>query len=369
MKVIIAAAGTAGHINPGISIARIIEKNFKNSDIRFIATGKKLEEDLISKAGYKSYKIHANGFSSKPTISNIKKNFETLKGFKEAKKILKEFKPDLVIGTGGYICASVIYEARKLKIPTMLHESNAYPGLAIRMLNKINKVDTIMLGIDEARNYLNNKCNIVFTGTPTTLDTTKLTKTKKESVYKDLKLKKDKKIVFIFGGSQGALKINNAVVDLLKHNLNEDYQIILGTGNNNYDNVIKSLNGKYKNAVIMPYIYNISDVMKVSDLIVARSGAMTLTEISLLKKPSIFIPLPSSKSNRQEDNARVFERKGASKIILNNEIEYKILDKYIKEIISDDKLLKKMGNNASLMAPKNSEDKILKEILKLIKKS
>ena len=180
MKVIIAAAGTGGHINPGIAIAGIIEKEYPGSDIRFIATGKKLEEDLISKAGYKSYAIHAYGFSKKLTIQNIKNNIKTIKGIGEAKKILKEFKPDIVIGTGGYICGAVITSAKRLGIPTLLHESNAYPGLAIRLLSK--KADTILVGIEEAKNGLKNAKRVIYTGTPTKVKPLNLTKIDKKRI-------------------------------------------------------------------------------------------------------------------------------------------------------------------------------------------
>ena len=370
MKVIIAAAGTGGHINPGIAIADLIKREYPNSDIRFIATGKKLEEDLISKAGYKSYAIQAYGFSKKISISNLKKNIKTIKGFKEAKKILKEFKPDIVIGTGGYICGAVITSAHKLGIPTLLHESNAYPGLAIRLLSKT--VDTILVGIEEAKNNLKRAKRVIYTGTPTKVKPIKLKDKEIEKIKKQEKVNNKLPLVLVFGGSQGAQKINECIVDIIKNNMNKDYQIIWATGSEQYDIIKKELNESnidienVNNAIIKPYIYNMNDIMGISDLVVARSGALTLTELSLLGKAAIFIPLPSSTANRQEDNARVFEKRGAAKIILNNEVTSNNLNNTIEEVVFNKDLLKKMSEASKELAVYDVEDRILKEIRRLV---
>ena len=370
MKVIIAAAGTGGHINPGIAIASIIEKENPGSDIRFIATGKKLEEDLISKAGYKSYAIEAYGFSKKISIDNIKKTIKTLKGFGQAKKILKEFKPDIVIGTGGYICGAVISSAHKLGIPTLLHESNAYPGLAIRMLSK--KVDTILVGIEEAKKGLKNAKRVIYTGTPTKVQPLELTDSKKNNIIKELKLNNKLPIILVFGGSQGAKKINDCIIDIISSNKNNNYQIIWSTGKEQYDIIKKELQEKnidienVKNGLILPYIYNMAEVMSISDLVIARSGALTLTELALLGKPAIFIPLPSSSANRQEDNARVFEKNNAAKIILNNEVNSDNLNDMINDLISDKKTLNDMSLASKKLAIYNVEERIYKEIKRLV---
>ena len=164
MKAIIAAAGTAGHINPGLAIANKIKKEQKDSEIIFIGTTRGLENDLVPRAGYKLKTIDAYGLSKEISIENIKKMYKTLKGFGEAKKIIKEFKPDIVIGTGGYICGATITAAHSLNIPTLLHESNAFPGKAVKMLAK--KTDTILVSFKDATPRIKNCKNVVFTGTP-----------------------------------------------------------------------------------------------------------------------------------------------------------------------------------------------------------
>ena len=206
MRVIIAAAGTAGHINPGLSIANKIKEQEPNSEVIFIGTKRGLEKDLVPRAGYELKTIDAYGLSLKRPDRLLK----TLKGFGEAKKIIKEFKPDVVIGTGGYICGAVITEASKLGIPTLLHESNAFPGKAVKMLAK--RTDCILAGFNETKERLNNAKKVVVTGNPTKIKDLNLSKEQKEKIIKDFGLESPKPILLVFGGSQGARAINNAII-------------------------------------------------------------------------------------------------------------------------------------------------------------
>ena len=370
MKVIIAAAGTAGHINPGIAIANKIKKEIPNSKIIFIGTIRGLENDLVPRAGYELKTIEAYGIQKRINITNIKNFLKTIKGFSEAKEIIKEEKPDLVIGTGGYICGAVLTAAAKQNIPTMLHENNAYPGLAVRMLAKITT--TIMDGFKEAKEKLTKAKRVVLTGTPTKISNTRIDKDK---VKKDLGITNDLPIVLIFGGSQGAKAINDIVLQIIKNKLNKNYQIIWAPGKNQYE-IIKSellkenidINN-VKNAKIIPYIYNMQEMMAISDLIIARSGAMTITELSIMEKPAIFIPLPSRNANRQEDNARVLEKLNAARVILEEDLSCDKLEETIEQLIIDRKELEQMGKNGAEIAIDNAEDKIFEEIKNIFKGS
>ena len=371
MKVIIAAAGTAGHINPGIAIANKIKEEEKNSKIIFIGTTRGLENDLVPRAGYELKTIDAYGLSKKISIENIKKMYKTFKGYGEAKKIIKEFKPDIVIGTGGYICGATITAAHNLGIPTMLHESNAFPGKAVTLLAR--QTDTILVSFDDAKNRIKHAKNIVFTGTPVKIKKKEYTINEKLDIIKKAGLKETKPIVLIFGGSQGAQKINDAILGILKNKQNKDYQIMWATGPKQYD-IIKarlennniSINN-IENAKIVPYIYNMEEIMNISDLIVARSGAMTITEISNLGKPSILIPLPNVSNDHQLHNAKVLEKVNAAKIILNDELNNENLNKEIKEIVLNKEKTNEMRKNALKVATTDAEEKIYKEIKKLKK--
>lgn len=371
VRVIIAAAGTGGHINPGIAIANKIKEKEKDSEIIFIGTQRGIENDLVPRAGYKLRTIDAYGISKKISLKTIANNIKTIKGFAQAKKIIKEFKPDVVIGTGGYICGGTITEAHKLGIPTVIHESNAYPGKATKFLSK--KLDKILLGFADAEKYFSDKEKLVVTGTPTKVREENLTEQQKDEIYSSLGLSKDLPTVLVFGGSQGARAINEAMVSLIEKNRNKNYQIIWSVGQKQYDIIKEEFNkkkidiDKIKNTKIVPYIYNMSEIMNTVDIIVARSGAMTITEIALVGKPAIFIPLPSMSANRQLDNAKVLENLGAAKIILNEEVNSENLSKTIDKMLENPQELQEMGNRARKIAKYNVEDKIYEEIKKIVK--
>ena len=371
MRVIISAAGTGGHINPGIAIANKIREKNKGSEIIFIGTNRGLENDLVPRAGYKLKTIDAYGLKKEFSIQNLKHIIATIKSRKDVQKIFDEFKPDLVIGTGGYICGPVFNVAVSKKIPTILHESNAYPGRAVKMFSK--KVDEILVGFEETKDKLEVCKKLYVKGKPTKNRKIYITKERKKNILEELGIKNNLPIVLVFGGSQGAQRINEAVTELVKNGKNDKYQIIWATGTKQYDIVKEEFEksniniNNLKNVKALPYIYNMEEMMNVADLLVCRSGAMTITEISIVGKPAIFIPLPSMSANRQEDNALVLKKIGAAKIILNHEVNGNNLSKEIASIIEDSHELKEMGKVANSIAPSNVEEKIYKEIETLVK--
>lgn len=371
MKVIIAAAGTAGHINPGLAIANKIKEKEDKSEIIFIGTTRGLENDLVPRAGYKLKTIEAYGLSKEISIANLKKICTTLKATGKARKIIQDFKPDIIVGAGGYICGPVVWAAHKENIPVILHESNAFPGKAVKMLAK--KADTVLISFEESRERIPGAKNIVFTGTPVKIEKKNYTIQQKEKILKDVGLSNDIPIVLVFGGSQGAQKINEAIIGIIEGKLNKDYQIIWATGPKQYDIIKNELSKKeininnIKNTKILPYIYNMEEIMNVSDIIVARSGAMTITEISNLGKPSILVPLPNVSQNHQLYNAKVLENVGAAEIILNDELKKDNLNIEIEKIIKDKELMKTMGEKAYTKSVQNVQENIYKEIKKLVK--
>jgi UDP-N-acetylglucosamine--N-acetylmuramyl-(pentapeptide) pyrophosphoryl-undecaprenol N-acetylglucosamine transferase len=371
MKVVIAAAGTGGHINPGLAIAKRICEYDPNSQIVFFGTDRGLENTLVPKAGYGLEHIKAWGLKKEISITNFKHMLETWSSKFKVKKYLQEFKPDIVIGTGGYICGPVISAAVSLGIPTMLHESNAYPGTAVSMYAP--KVDCVMVGFEETIKRLPKAKKCIYTGTPTNIKKIDVSDKQKQTILNEMNLKSDMPIVLIFGGSQGAKVINDAVINLLKNKLNKTYQIIWATGPNQFDIVKDELVkdsidiNNIENAKILPYIYNMEELMNISDLLVCRSGAMTCTEVCIVGKPCIFVPLPSISANRQEDNARVLEKIDSARVILNNELTFENLSQTIDSIVNDKEKVNKMGQNALQLATYNVQDKIFDEICKLLK--
>ena len=370
MKVLIAAAGTAGHINPAISIANIIKEREKDSKIIFLGTTRGLENDLVPRAGYELKTINAYGLSKKLSMDNIRKMKKTVGGIFEAKKIIKEFKPDIVIGTGGYICGAAVIAAKSCKVPVLLHESNAFPGKAVKML--ASRSNTILVSFEEAVKKIPFCKNVVHTGTPVRIKKLNFSNTERLNIIKSLGLNETKPIVLVFGGSQGAQKINEAMCEIIEKKKNNEYQLVWAAGPKQFDIIKNDLSRKnininnINNCKIYPYIYNMEEIENISDLIVSRSGAMTITEIANLAKPSILIPLPNVSNNHQMYNARVLEKVGASVIIKNNELTSEGLNNTIKQIVLDKKKCEQMGKNALKISNENVEEKIYAEIKKLI---
>lgn len=371
MKAIIAAAGTGGHINPGIAIANKIKEKEKDSEIIFIGTDRGLENDLVPRAGYELKRIDAHGIQRKINVENLKNLYATFKSIGKAKKILKEFKPDVVIGTGGYICVPTAIAARKLNIPVVLHESNAFPGVAVRLFKK--KANKILVGFEDAKKRLENGKNVIVTGNPIKIKKLNLSEVEKNKIKEELGLKKDKPVVLVFGGSQGAKSINKSFIEIISNKKNKNYQIIWAAGPNQYENIKAKLEEdninieNIENVKILPYIYNMEEVMNACDLVVCRSGAMTITEISVVGKPAIFIPFPFATENHQEYNARVLVNAGAAKIILDKDLNSEILENTIEGIITNKEILTQMGLNAEKVAVQKVEEKIYEEIKDIIR--
>lgn len=383
MKVIIAAAGTGGHINPGIAIANKIKEEEPNSEIMFIGTKKGIENDLVPRAGYELKTIESYGFSSKISIQNIKKTVKTIVSVRIAKKIIREFQPDIIIGTGGYICISVCGAAKGLHVPYIIHESNVLPGKATKILAKNSQ--KILVGFKEAKDRLPIKTEVAVTGTPIKSKNLKYDKATVELKKQELGVDPKKPLVLVFGGSQGSRSINNAVTDIVidrlkqkdntmgevdksKNKIHNQYQIIWATGPSQYDIIkekfsneeldIKDLEG----IKVMPYIYNMGEIMNIADLIVCRSGAMTVTELEMIGKAAILIPYPYAAENHQEYNARVLENEGAGRVILDKELSGEKLNNIINDLVSQPEKLKEMSQKSESLSIKNVENKIYTEI-------
>lgn len=373
MRVVITCAGTGGHINPGIAIADLIKRNEPESEIIFIGTISGLENDLVTKAGYKIHSVRTGKLLRKVTFKNVTALFNAYVGIKDSEKILKEFKPDIVIGTGGYICGPVMTAAKKLKIPYMLHESNAFPGLAVKMLAK--KSACTMVGFKEAIARLNNMSNVVYTGTPSKFNEEKIFKLNKETCKKELGLDMiNKKIVFLTFGSQGAKFLNTTIINMVKDNRDEDIFYILVTGKNNYDEIVNKVKEIEKEVDLSKYlriekfVYDMDKMYKVADLCITRAGALTINELVISRKPSILIPLPYATENHQLYNAKVLENLGCASIIEEKNLTTTILHSKVKEILGSENRSNEMVDNFNKAPKLDVEKSIYEQIQKIVKK-
>lgn len=353
IKVLIAGGGTAGHINPGLSIAKHIQKKIKDVEIIFVGTKKGLESKLVPREGFELRFIRVRGFKRKISLDTIKALGDVFIGTYEAKKLITNYKPDLVIGTGGYVCGPVLFVASLLKIPTLIHESNAIPGITNKILGRF--VDSICVGFLDAKKYFRK--NVVVTGNPL-----------RDGMIYSSNCEKSKRVV-IFGGSRGAKKINESVCSMInKYNKDINFDIVFATGEVWYKNVCDNIRYTSDNILIKPYIFDMPSVMGSAALLVTRAGAMTLAEITAMGKPSILIPSPYVTNNHQEHNARAIEKSGASVVILEDDLNEDLLYQSINSIINNDKMLNDMAKNSSKIGVLDAKDKIFSEIRRICEK-
>lgn len=359
MRVIVSGGGTGGHIYPAIAMCQKLEKERKDIEILYVGIKGKPEERIVKKYGYKFRPIEAMGLPRKISKRLFKSLITNFKGFKEAKKIIKEFKPDLVIGTGGYVCAPILYQASKKNIKTLIHESNSFPGITTRFLS--NKVDLVCISFEEAKKHIKNQKNIHITGNPVRGNFN--TNYTKEDLEK-LGIKKDRPVVFSFGGSNGSKALNKAVQEM-SNLMDGKFYLLHQTGPIFYDDFLK--NTKENEFIkVFSYIDNIELFYGVSDLVISSSGAMSLSEISSLEKASILIPKAYTTENHQEYNARTYLEKGASAMILEKDLNGEVLYKNIVNIIDDKEKLKKMGQMAKSLQNPDAADEIYKLIKNLM---
>lgn len=363
MKVLIAGGGTAGHINPGLAIAKEIQAKNPESEIIFVGTQKGLENELVPKEGFPLKFINVKGFKRKLSIDTFVTIKELFKGLYQAQKIIKEFNPDIVIGTGGYVCGPVLLNASLMGIPTAIHEQNAYPGITNKILSRF--VDAVMISFEESTKYFGKK-NIFLTGNPVRKE---IVNTDREKARQKLGLKEEKLMV-VFGGSLGAEKINNAIIEYIKNGIGLDIRMIFGTGKKGYESVCNTLNNaELKNVTVVPYIENMDEVMSAADLVVCRAGAITLAELTVIGTPAILIPSPNVTHNHQEYNARALQREGAAEVLLEKDIANVNLKKYIEDILKDSEKLNQMSKKSKALGKIDATKRIYEIIIGLINKN
>jgi len=362
LKVIIAGGGTAGHINPGIAIARYIKEKDKNSEILFIGTNKGMEAQLVPREGFEIKFIKVRGFRRKLSKENLTAIKELIEGISGSKKIIREFKPDIVIGTGGYVCGPVVFSASRMKIPTLIHEQNAFPGITNRILSRY--VDAVAVSFKESEQYFKAAKKLINTGNPVRPE---LFNIDRQTARQKLGLDRQKPLLVVMGGSLGAEKINETVVAMVKKYFkNNDINMIFSTGARQYDKVMQSL-GDYKNPSvnITPYIYDSATVYNAADLMICRAGAITCSELTALGIPAIIIPSPNVVANHQEYNARALEKHGAAVVIVEKDLNVDLLFRQIADLLGDKEQLGKMARNSKKIGVVNSTEKIysiIKEI-------
>lgn len=360
MRVILAGGGTAGHINPAIAIADTVMQHDKSSEILFVGTKRGLESTLVTKKGYNIEYIDIQGAKGRFTLHNAVTAAKYISSIAKSKRLIRDFKADVVVGTGGYVCAPVVAAANALHIPTLIHEQNVFPGNAIKMLSKKSSVTAISFA--ESEKYLNGAKEILLTGNPLRPE---ILSADREKARASLRLT-DEKLIVIFGGSLGAKAINDAACRYIESvGGDEKIKICLATGKFGYEAVTERIGGKYKNTEIKQYIHNMDTLLAAADAAVCRSGAITVSEISALGVPAVLIPSPNVTRNHQEFNARALSDKGAAITILEKDFTSEALKKAIDSIIGDEKAASDMRKKAKSLAMLSADDIIYEKLCEL----
>lgn len=369
MKIIFTGGGTAGHINPALAVAELIRKNEPKSEILYVGSQGGLEESLVKKAGFQFKGIKISGFSRKLNFAGIKKNIITVKNIlvalKQSKKILKEFKPDVCVGTGGYVSGPLLKLAELKGIPVLIHEQNAVAGFTTKLLSK--KAKTVMLASNEAKKYLSKGCNIVITGNPIRREIVELAKQETNEEVKEKLGFKGKPTVLSFGGSMGARKINEAVAGLMAWSVKNDkynHMHAYGKYGKWFKDLLKEkgVNPEAKALFIQEYIEDMPLRMAAADIIICRAGAITLSEIKALGKPAILIPSPNVAENHQYHNAMELVNIKAAEVIEEKDLTGEILIEKVEKLMSDKKLRDLYSQNLKRTAVLNANERIYNEI-------
>lgn len=347
--ILISGGGTGGHIYPAVAIAQEYLRRYPTRQVIYIGKTGGREEQVVAKTNLpiQFHGISAQGIQRRISPALFTAVYRTMVGFMQAMKIVKKTNPSVVIGTGGYVSATAVFSAQLSGIPTLIHEQNAFPGLTNRILGKRAKI--IATAYSELENYF-PKNKIRITGNPVRKEFLNLNK---EGGLREFGFSSNVPTLLIFGGSQGAMAINQAIIGALDYfnQKNMNLQVILQTGEKGYDEIASRVrNFQSLKIIVQPYLFKIQDAFAAADLVISRSGAISLSEIAVAGLPSILIPYPYATANHQEKNARAFENAGAARVLLEKELTPEKLVQEIINILNDEQLRKNMSTQSKLLA-------------------
>lgn len=371
-RIIISGGGSGGHIFPAVAIANALKESLDNPEILFIGAKGKMEMEKVPAAGYDIKGLWISGLQRKLTLKNLMFPIKLITSLIKAGSIIKKFKPDVVIGVGGYASGPTLRVASKRNIPTLIQEQNSYPGITNKLLAKT--VDRICVAYDGMERFFPSG-KIVFTGNPIRQDITHL-EGKKEDAYKHFEISDQFKTLVIIGGSQGARSINFSVSKSFESLIRKNIQVIWQTGKLDYEHALeiklqlesilsKEVMEQYLH--IKPFIDRMDYVYTVADLVLSRAGAIAISELCAVGLPVILVPLPSAAEDHQTKNALALVDKDAAVLVKDNELKTK-LDKTILELIDDDGRREQMKAEIKKLAREDAVDRISKEIIDLMQR-
>ena len=371
MKLLFTCGGTAGHINPAIALARLFQSRHQDCQVLFAGADNGMERTLVPHEGYELRTVHVNTIHRAWKWKDIKHNVMTVltlpQARRQARAILDEFRPDLVVGTGGYASYPVVKEAARRGIPTAVHESNAVPGLTTKLLSKVT--DRVMVGFEDSRKHYPHPERVVVTGTPVRRDF--FDHTRKEA-RQALGLDDGRPLVLSYWGSLGADVMNRYMADFLSAEAAEGFPFhhIHGAGRN-YQSLTTALEERGVDltggAEVRAYIYDMPLVMAAADLVVCRAGASTISELTAIAKPCVLVPSPNVTNNHQEKNARVLEHHGAAVVVLEGETDGAALYRQVKDLLADPEKRSAMAKALEELSVTDAAEEIYQTLMALLK--
>ncbi|MBI3194621.1 MAG: undecaprenyldiphospho-muramoylpentapeptide beta-N-acetylglucosaminyltransferase [Ignavibacteriae bacterium] len=362
VRVIFAGGGTGGHLFPAIAIADELKRLVPDAEIEFIGTKNKIEARVVPQKRFAFRTIWISGFHRRLRLSNFLFPLKVVVSFMQSYSIIKQFKPDVVVGTGGYVSGPIVYTASVLSIPTLIHEQNSYPGVTTRMLG--NHVKQVCITFEQSKKYLKRQDNVVCTGNPTRASLEKVNLADAFN-YFGFDSSNKQKTLLVFGGSLGATTINNAVVHHLEKYIERGFRIIWQTGKEDVERV-KSVTGKISKEFLWlnVFIDRMEYAYALSDLVICRAGATTIAELTRLGKPAILIPYPFAAADHQTENAKAMTEAGAALMVKDSEAKERLFD-VVQSLMNDSGKLQAMSNASKQLGKPNSAEEIAQRIIKL----
>lgn len=363
VKIIISGGGTGGHIFPAIAIANAIKLKYPDSEILFVGAEGKMEMEKIPASGYKIIGLPIMGIQRKLTLQNLKVPFKLLFSLLKARKVIKEFKPDVVVGVGGYASGPLLKIATSMGVPALLQEQNSYPGITNKILSK--KVQKICVAYDGMEQFF-PKEKIIFTGNPVRQDIVDLSN-KREKGLEQFGLLADKKVVLVIGGSLGARTINESIEAGLEEMVHNNIQLLWQTGKGYADKAADSVK-KYtgKGIVTMPFITTMDLAYAVADVVISRAGALSVSELCLTEKPSILVPSPNVAEDHQTKNAMALVNQKAAILVKDVDAKTALIPALL-DLLNNTTLQQELKSNIKQLAKPNAAEVIADEVVKLAK--
>lgn len=365
MKLMVAGGGTGGHIYPALALIERLKQLDPTTQVLYIGTTRGLENKIVPKAGLELRTMEMQGFKRSLSFSNVKTIYLFLKSVQTAKKWLKEFRPDVVLGTGGYVSGAVLYAAAKMGIPTVIHEQNSVVGVTNKFLSKY--VDEIAISFQAAKSQFPGD-KVTLTGNPRAQQVAMHDQT--DYSWTADGLKDNVPTLMIFGGSQGAPKINQSVVEAIPEFNQRHYQVIFATGQKRYDQVMTALDGVTlsDNVKVVPYIDDMQKKLPHVDVLVSRAGATTIAEVTALGLPTIMIPSPYVTANHQVKNAQALVDQGAAEMILEDQLNGASLLDAADRLMLDERLRRQMAGKSAKLGHPHAADELIDVLNQAIEK-